>query len=228
MRRSTLALCFAIFGLFSVFAAAQNLPIPRIPPSEVGVVTIPIPQPPEEEMATIPWEGRCVMKWFDDITPEFQEKVLKVIMPCLQAGKPTTLWLTSTGGGITPAFAFYDAIRIHGYQELLTTIALGESSSAALIVLLASDRRYMTESAYFYLHEIAGFNEQNKKDKRKDSHLIRFLNDRYAAIVAEHTSFGAKEVAAMMKRETVIDVGRAYDKGVVSDVLLHHNGLGTP
>ena len=63
------------------------------------------------------------------------------------------LYITSNGGVVSMAFAFYDLIK---FKEVnLTTVGCGQVDSAALIVLLAGRKRLCTEHSLFLIHHVS-------------------------------------------------------------------------
>jgi len=62
-----------------------------------------------------------------------------------------TIIINSDGGNLTDAFAIIDSIKMSRFK--VTTVGIGEISSAGAMILLAGDVRYMTDHAILMLHE---------------------------------------------------------------------------
>jgi ATP-dependent protease ClpP protease subunit len=60
------------------------------------------------------------------------------------------IYISSGGGSLTAAIAFYEWIRIKEIQ--MTTIAVGNVSSAAIIIFLAGEKRLATAFSSFLIH----------------------------------------------------------------------------
>jgi ATP-dependent protease ClpP protease subunit len=60
------------------------------------------------------------------------------------------IYISSGGGSLTAAIAFYEWIRIKKID--ITTIAVGNVSSAAVILFLAGERRVATACSSFLIH----------------------------------------------------------------------------
>lgn len=91
--------------------------------------------------------------WFGDVNKESLSRVLKEIIH-LHKENPSgeiALLITSTGGDLQAAFAFYDLIS--GLNISLTTIALGETDSAAIIVFAAGKKRLVSPHTTMFFHQ---------------------------------------------------------------------------
>jgi ATP-dependent protease ClpP protease subunit len=68
-----------------------------------------------------------------------------------------TLLIGSGGGAIGPALNFYEWVKLKNIP--LVTIAIGEVSSAAVIIFLAGQKRKATPHSFFTLHKGSSFKE---------------------------------------------------------------------
>jgi len=116
--------------------------------------------------------------------------VEKDIEELLQSNEnmPAMLCITSRGGLLSEAFGFYERLMIFGGERRrrLDTIALEEVSSAALIIYLMGNKRFVTPHVRLFVHQLSGY-----------------YGDNYASIVA-HCSEGKlskSEILNMMTEE---------------------------
>lgn len=91
--------------------------------------------------------------WFGEINLPNMEKVCGEILRFLKDApqEEITLFLTSSGGDVAAGFAFLDLIR--GANVNLTTVALGEVDSMAIIVFLAGRRRLVGPHTTMFFHQ---------------------------------------------------------------------------
>jgi len=68
-----------------------------------------------------------------------------------------TLLIGSGGGTIGPALTFYEWVKLKSIP--LVTVAIGEVSSAAVIIFLAGQKRKATSHSFFLLHKGGSFKE---------------------------------------------------------------------
>lgn len=91
--------------------------------------------------------------WFGDINKESLGRVLKEIHHFYR-DNPTeeiALLITSTGGDLQAAFAFYDLVTALNLN--LTTVALGETDSAAIVVFVAGKKRLVSPHTTMFFHQ---------------------------------------------------------------------------
>ena len=64
--------------------------------------------------------------------------------------KEITLFICSSGGAGNPAIAFYEWVKLKNIP--LVTVAIGEVSSAAIIIFLSGQKRKATQHSWFMVH----------------------------------------------------------------------------
>ena len=88
----------------------------------------------------------------DWIDPDKMEEVEKQVND-LFAENPDekiTLFISSSGGNIDPAWAFYELIK--GKKIPLITVARGRVCSAAMLVFMSGTKRKATQNSVFLIH----------------------------------------------------------------------------
>ena len=66
---------------------------------------------------------------------------------------PVTLCITSPGGHLSSSHGFFERIILSGYQNI-HTIALDDTSSAALFLYIIGKKRFVARHTTFFLHQI--------------------------------------------------------------------------
>jgi ATP-dependent Clp protease, protease subunit len=89
-----------------------------------------------------------------EIDEDTTEHVTKELTQAMQTGQTfVVVYITSVGGDVIQALVIYETL-LHANIEV-HTVALGEVSSAAVILLLAGKNRFMSPLARVMLHEVS-------------------------------------------------------------------------
>lgn len=132
-----------------------------------------------------------------------------------------TLYITSDGGNPHLAMAFYDIVRIK--KIALTTIATGECSSSALVVLLAGSKRKATQNTLFLEHQLArGFDKDislNPSEMHAMSVSMGKLAGRIRQITAEKTGRSIEEIQDQENKEVVLTAEEAKKFGFIEEII---------
>lgn len=134
------------------------------------------------------------------------------------------LIITSTGGSPEIAYAFYDMVNFV-LKPKLNTLATGEASSSAVILYLsATGKRYATPHTFFLLHEISRHFSHARLTTPELSACLREhheLTDWYADLVSKATNRKLKteKVKEMMKDNTILNAEQALKLGIVHKII---------
>lgn len=119
-----------------------------------------------------------------------------------ESKKPIEIVFNSEGGSIYDGLALYDRIRQSDCE--ITTIGTGLVGSMAVILFLAGDYRYVTESCTILNHQ------------GSDSILEEYLVD----LISERTGLPTKKIKADIKKgDDHIKPDRAVDEGFVHEII---------
>lgn len=128
----------------------------------------------------------------------------------------------SGGGSVTSTAKFVDALALarskYPFVEFVT-IASGLICSAATIVCVVGDKRYMTKNAHAMIHELSsGF---NGKFTHLNSHN-KFLNDLHEMLVRiymEKTGIGRSKLEDLLAKETWLTAEQYLELGFIDKIL---------
>ena len=132
-----------------------------------------------------------------------------------------TLYINSSGGNPNLAIAFYDIVRIK--KIVLTTMAVGECGSSALIILLAGSKRIATQNTLFLVHQLS--RNFDKDESLSVSELgvmnqnLEKLADKLRRIVADKTGKPMGEIKAQEKKGTVLTAEEALEFGFIDRII---------
>lgn len=137
-----------------------------------------------------------------------------------QAGeKEVKIILSSHGGDATAALAMLDTIALSKLH--FTVIGTGLIASAAVILLVAGDKSYMTPSAWVMVHE-EQLDEEVNKDVSSMEHTsrnYRRFEDQWNSILAHNTNTKAEKWAELNKRDTYLNAKECLEMGIIDEIL---------
>jgi len=132
-----------------------------------------------------------------------------------------TLYVTSPGGYFPLAVAFYDLIRTEG--TYLKTIALGQVSSAAILIFLAGEKRLASSHTRFHVHEmIRGWDSAEQlplSDLEKVTAETKAEQELMCKILAEGTGLPAEKWEEISRAETFLTAQQAQEYGLVHRII---------
>lgn len=107
----------------------------------------------ESSSCTVTLDKRTrTIRLIGDICLEMYQKFTDAVAPLTYSTGAIEVYINSTGGDVSQAFAIYDEIR-QLKKNHVTTVAIGECYSGAAIILQAGDRRKATENADIMVHK---------------------------------------------------------------------------
>lgn len=130
--------------------------------------------------------------------------------------KDITLIVSSSGGQVQPALDFYDFAK--GLPVSITTHALGQVSSAAIVIYCAAAKRYAHSKSKFLIHGIRGGAQgySIKDIEKKIMPGLKEQSGKIAEIIAKTTGKNKSEVEKDMAGEKVLDAEKAKNYGLIT------------
>jgi ATP-dependent protease ClpP protease subunit len=109
--------------------------------------------------------------------------------------RPIFVFLSTPGGDVDAALAFYDTIKglVSSGVEVYT-VAVGECFSAGTIVLQAGLKRFITPNTYLMIHEISSWNLGKVSEQLETAHYLKEYQDRVFRILAERSKLGFRAI----------------------------------
>ena len=131
--------------------------------------------------------------------------------------KDVTLIVSSSGGQVQPALDFYDFAK--GLPIKITTHALGQVSSAAIVIYCAAEKRYAHSKSKFLIHGIrGGAGRYSIKDiENKIMPGLKEQSSKIAEIIAKTTGKNKLDIEKDMTGEKVLDTQKAREYGLINE-----------
>ncbi len=128
-----------------------------------------------------------------------------------------TLIVSSSGGQVQPSLDFYNFAK--NLPAAITTYAIGQVASAAIVIYCVSDKRYSHSQGKFLIHGIRG-NASGFSIKDVEGKIITNLkeqSDKIAEIIKEATGKEKKKIMEDMTGEKILDVKEATEYGLITE-----------
>ena len=159
--------------------------------------------------ADIAYEISCI-NIIDDENEEKQKNYVR---------KPIKIYFSSHGGSIFDMWLLVDTIL--GSKTQVYTYCTGYAMSAAFIVFLAGDKRYMSPHASIMFHQISCWRSGKYQDIVDDREHMDELNDEIERFVLERSNLDKETIieARKKKRDMYFSVKDALKYGIIDEVL---------
>ena len=130
---------------------------------------------------------------------------------------PIKLHINSPGGEVHHAIAIIDTIKTS--QVPIHTIIEGEAASAATLISVVGDKRYIHKNAHMLIHQISSgfwgkmmeFEDELKNLKKYTKKLVK--------IYKNHTTLTEEELKLIMKKDLLWDSKVCLNNGLVDEII---------
>jgi ATP-dependent Clp protease, protease subunit len=162
---------------------------------------------------------------------EIDDDVANVVMAQLlhlEAASPEqeiSLYINSPGGSFTALMAIYDTMQF--VLPDVSTICLGQASSAAAVLLAAGarGRRLALGHSRILLHQPASRGEGSLSDLALQAREIARVRAQMLEVLGRHTGRTVDTLRADTDRERVFDAEEARAYGLVDGIITHRSEL---
>ena len=128
--------------------------------------------------------------------------------------------INSPGGSVFEGQRIYNALRgISARGVEVTTTVSGLAASMGSVILMAGDKRQMTQGSRIMIHEASTIAMGDSRAMRKTADLLDGISSEIAAIYAERTGGDEKKLRNLMFAETWMTADQAKENGFVDVVL---------
>jgi len=128
--------------------------------------------------------------------------------------------INSPGGSVFEGQRIYNALRgISARGVEVTTTVSGLAASMGSVILMAGDKRQMTQGSRIMIHEASTIAMGDSRAMRKTADLLDGISSEIAGIYADRTGGDEKEIRNLMFAETWMTADQAKANGFVGTVL---------
>lgn len=134
----------------------------------------------------------------EEITNATVNRILEILLTKDQEDKNITVFINSQGGCVDSGYAVHDLLRLSGCN--ITTYAVSEVFSSAIIIYLAGDIRYATEHSSFMVHEPFHEYEANSSSSmtahsyRKNLKELQDSTNEYFKLISKYTTLTPQKI----------------------------------
>jgi ATP-dependent protease ClpP protease subunit len=130
---------------------------------------------------------------------------------------PIWLFINSPGGDLLTANAVSDHIKL--LQSPVHSVVEGITGSAATIISMSCDVRYMRESAFMLIHQLSTV-AWGTFDQIKDEVLfMEMAMNQLKTFYAEQSHLSPEQVEEFLKRDSWFDSNQALKAGLVDKII---------
>ena len=147
-----------------------------------------------------------------------QTKLLSMASSLNIEPPPIRLHITSDGGSVFAAFRAINCIKSMKVQ--VHTIVDGFAASAATLISVVGDKRYINKYSNMLIHELRSSTSWNKMSELEDEienmkHVMNQIKDIYV----EHTNLSRSDLNKLLKRDMDWDVEKCLKSGLVDEII---------
>jgi ATP-dependent Clp protease protease subunit len=113
-------------------------------------------------------------------------------------GKVLTLYINSTGGSLTDAFALIDVMRASPF--VVRTIGIGNVMSSAFMIFASGDKghRYISKNTSSMCHQFTDSMDNKYHDIKAAMKETEFLNERMISVLMETTGLVRSKIKSKL------------------------------
>jgi len=152
---------------------------------------------------------------FGEITNESVKPLLSKLLPHPK-DQPVTIFINSEGGELYPALALSDTLLCYN----TTAVGFGQVSSAATVVFLAAQKRYIARHAQILLHEMEWYyGDSVELSKAKHQYAAHSAaSSRVRDFYLERTSLTTVQLDSLIREESVIGPTEIIKYGMADEL----------
>ena len=138
----------------------------------------------------------------------------------------TEIWIhiNSYGGSVYDALAAVDTIQ--DSPTPIITIVEGIAASAASMISVVGDKRYIRSNGTILIHQIRNEFSGKKSDMEDDLENIKKLDNKLSELYVKNTNIKKSEIQKIFKNELEFDAKKCLEMGIVDEIYSGTKTLG--
>ena len=130
---------------------------------------------------------------------------------------PIKLHINSYGGSVFAGLSAVDYIK--NSKIPIHSVIDGCAASAATLMSVVADRRYMHKNACMLVHELSGLMWGKFKDMKDDMENSSMLMDKIRKIYKEHTKIPKNELEKILQHDIWWEADKCLEYGLVDEII---------
>lgn len=148
---------------------------------------------------------------------EMEEHLLQVASKYSMESPPIRLHITSCGGSIIAANSIIDCMA--ELKIPVHTIVDGYAASAATLISIYGDKRYIKKNASMLIHQLRSGMWGKMSEIDDDYKNIKKTHERIKDMYEEKTLLTRKELVKILKHDLDWDAEECLEKGLVDEII---------
>ena len=130
----------------------------------------------------------------------------------------TPIWLHVHSGGGDVFSGLGAADQLAQIETPVHSIVEGYCASAATLIAMACDRRYVMPSAFMLIHQIWSLAWGTYEELKDEVHMQGMVMKRLTDFYTDRSTMGADEIAELLKRDSWFSADECLERGMVDAV----------
>jgi ATP-dependent Clp protease protease subunit len=139
-------------------------------------------------------------------------------LAALGISKPVVVFIDSGGGDLSTAFSIYDLIS--NFENHVTTVCLGEVSSAATVIFAAGDVRLISENSFCMIHNGSVELSSDSSEETTERWLrhAKTYTEKMIALYAKQMNLPISKVRRLLQHDTLYIGEQAVAAGLADGI----------
>jgi ATP-dependent Clp protease protease subunit len=129
---------------------------------------------------------------------------------------PIYLHISSYGGSIFDAFTLIDVIK--SCKVPIHSIIEGASASAATIISIVAEKRYIRPNGYMLIHQLSSGCWGKMNEIEDEFKNLNHLMDKIKSMYLEHAKIPKKELVEILKHDLWMDAQKCIKYGLIDEI----------
>jgi ATP-dependent Clp endopeptidase proteolytic subunit ClpP len=159
----------------------------------------------------------------DDVLRKLKQKAIVAVEAGLDVSyPPIILNIFSPGGGVFAAFSFIDymnMIRRTNPQIKFHTVITGGSASAATLISVFGDKRFITSNGYMLIHQLSGMHWGKFSELEDGMKNSKSLMRRIISIYKQRTKIPEDKIDDILNHDLYWNAKKCLKMGLVDEIL---------
>jgi len=130
---------------------------------------------------------------------------------------PIKLHISSRGGSVFAGLSVADTIKlcntpVHTYID-------GKAASAATLISICGDKRYMTENAFILIHQLSSGMWGKYEEIKDEVKNLDLIMKKIKKLYSQYTSISPKKLDEMLKHDLWLEENESVKLGLVDDII---------